>query len=322
MESDSFFEARTCFEDGLKLCSGRGTGDAELETAFIERIDAANRKLAERNIDEAESAYSRGDAAKAIDHLELVKTLTYDPVLREQAELFLRTISSADEKKEAHEERLTASSCASCAGSAAGSHDDGIPYDNSLPLLEYYELLIQQLPSDQHHRYAELGEEFANAYIAASRDEHYEALSTLEKCVGTLPNDIYWYEKGKILHRLGDNVGAEQQLRLAVEHNESNSLAWFTLALVLRENNRFQDAVTVTEEMVTRHVLPEQALLIRADIFEATGEHESAINLYVELLQSPLARAAAEKLHGVLLECGRHNDAAVIFKKYLQKSCH
>jgi Tfp pilus assembly protein PilF len=74
--------------------------------------------------------------------------------------------------------------------------------------------------------------------------------------------------------------------------------------------------------MVAEHIMTEQALLLRAQIFEATGEHESAVNQYVELLQTPYARAAAEKLYGILLEIGRPSDAAVIFKKYLNKSCH
>jgi len=46
------------------------------------------------------------------------------------------------------------------------------------------------------------------------------------------------------------------------------------------------------------------------------------VNQYVELLQTPYARAAAEKLYGILMEIGRQSDAAVIFKKYLNKSCH
>ena len=171
MESDSYFDARTCYEDGLKLCSGDGT-DVDLKTAFPERIDAANCKLAERNIHEAECAYSRGDIKKAIDHLELVKTLTYDHVLREKAESLLHNYSQSSED---HERPVSMSSCTSCTGSSGGECADSLPSDDSLTPLEYYELLIQQLPGDQYQRYAELGEDFAYAYIAASRDEHHEA---------------------------------------------------------------------------------------------------------------------------------------------------
>lgn len=321
MESDSFFDARCCYEKGLTLSSGEDAGGA-LKTVFSERIDTANRKLAERNLHEAEFAYSRGDTAKAIDHLELVKMLTYDKILREKAEIMHFNFSQPDGD---HDEQINASSCASCSscsGSSSSDVADSVNSDESLPLLEYYELLIQQLPADQYQRYAQLGEDFSEAYVAASRDQHQEALSGLQNCFDTLPDDIYWYEKGKVLHRLGNDREAEQHLRKAVQLNNTNSLAWFTLALMLREGNRFQDALATIETMVAEQIMPEQALLLRADIFEATGDHEGAVNQYVELLQTPYAHAAAEKLHVILLEIGRESDASVIFKKYLNKSCH
>jgi tetratricopeptide (TPR) repeat protein len=318
MESGSFFDARTCFEDGMRLCSGDDNG-VNLKTLFSERIDSANRKLGELNLQEAEYAYSRGDTVKAVDHLELVKTLTYDPVLREKAEKLLLEFSHADSN---HGEQVHISSCSSCAGSSGSECTDTTLPDDSLPLPEYYELLIQQLPPDQHQRYAELGENFACAYIAASRDHHHEALSGFEDCFDTLPHDIYWYEKAKVLHRLGNDLEAEQHLRKAIQLNGTNSLAWLSLALLLRENNRFQDALTTVESMVSEHIMTGQALLLRADIFEATGNHEIAVNQYVELLQTPYAHAAAERLHGILMETGRQSDAAVIYKKYLKKSCH
>ena len=193
MESDCFFDARTCYENGLQLSSGESTG-GDLKPVLIERIDAANRKLAVRNLHEAEHAYSRGDADKAIDHLELVKTLTYDPTLREKAEILLLNYSRSDDDQV---ERKNDSSCASCSSSSIGECADSTPLDDSLPPFVYYELLIQQLPPDQYPRYTELGEEFAGAYIAASRDEHHEALSRLENCFGTVPPDIYCMKKGR-----------------------------------------------------------------------------------------------------------------------------
>ena len=318
MESDCFFDARTCYEDGVLLCSGdKSRGD--LKNLFAERIDSANRKLAERNLYEAECAYARGDVDKAIDHIELVKTLTYDHAIREKADILLSVFSQPDSIQG---EQITVSSCASCAGSSGNECSDSIRSDDSLAPLEYYELLIQQLPVDQYQRYAELGEDFAYAYIAASRDEHREALSGFESCYETLPHDIYWYEKGKVQHRLGNDAEAVQHLRTAVQLNSANGLAWIALALVLRESDRFQEALAIIDTMIAEQIMPEQALLLRADIFEATGDHEGAVNQYVDLLQTTYARAAAEKLYGILLEIGRQSDAAVIYRKYLNKSCH
>ncbi len=318
MASDSFFDARTCYEDGLHLC-GNDSSYGDLSKVFKGRIETANLKLAERNIIEAESAYSRGDISKAKEHLELVKTLTYDVLLREKAEKLLLKFSHPDLDDA---ERSGVQSCGSCTGFSGNDSVEIVPTDDSLPLMEYFELLIQQLPRSEYLRYAELGENFACAYVAASRDQHNEALSGFEECSDSLPRDIYCYEKGKLFHRLGNDCDAEGLFRSAIQLNASNSLAWLSLVLILTENNRFVDALNVIESMVSENIMPEQALLLRGDIFEATGDYEAAMNQYVELLQTSYARVAGEKLYGVLLERGRESDAAVIFKKYLKKSCH
>jgi tetratricopeptide (TPR) repeat protein len=318
MESDCYFDARTCYEDGVSLCSGEGAF-AALKPEFMQKIDNANVRLAERNIQEAEGASARGDVKKAADHLELVKTLTYDAALREKAELLLRGLVLPDEEE--HKQPRT-SSCGSCSGSSHGESSESAPADDSLPLPEYYDLLIQQLPTDQYQRYVGLGEDFAYAYVAASRDHHHEALAGLDKCAVSLPQDIYRFEKGKILHRLGNDREAEEHLRAAVQLNGGHSLARLTLALVLRENGRFQDALTIITELVAEQVMAEPALLLWAEICEASGDHEGAVNRYVELLQTSYARVAAEKLYVLLQETGRMSDAEAIFKKYLKKSCH
>lgn len=318
MESDCFFDARTCYEDALQMCSADEAGE-KLKTVFIERIDSANFKLAERNMQEAEFALVSGDSVKAADHLELVKTLTYDPVLRNKADNMLLELESSGN---AHKVPMPASSCGSCSGSNSSGGTDGISSESSMAQHEYYELLIQQLPPDQYGRYAELGENFAYAYNAASRDEHEIALSALDDCLEVLPGDIYWYEKGKVLHRLGKDGESERCLRTAVQLNSSNSLAWLALLLAVRENNIFDETLSIVETMVAGQMFVEQALLVRAEVLESTGDVDGAINQYVELLETAYARAAAERLHEVLVAVGRHSDAAVIVKKYLSKSCH
>ena len=316
MKSESYFDARTHYEDGLKR-----NADGELDAVFRERIATANLRLAERNLFEAEFAHSHGDLTKAVDHLELAKTLTSDPTIREKENLLLRNYAESDLHQDVP---ITAApsctSCSSSSGCAPPAADE--TSDHSLPLLEYYELLIQQLPAQQYQRYALLGENFAFAFITASQDEHIEALASLERCIDQIPQDIYCYEKGKLLHRLGNDSAAEQLLRTAIKLNPVNELAWLNLSLVLRESNRFQDAITVIETMISEKIMLGEALLMRADIFDATGDHESAVNQYALLLQTPYARPAAEKLYPLLQESGRQADAAAIFKKYLNKSCH
>lgn len=318
LESDSFFDARTCYEDGLQRCTGEDS-TSDFTKTFQERIDKANYKLAELNLREAGSSYTRGDIGKAVDHLELVKTLTYDAGVREKAEIMLQKCRSTDSSSA---EQASSSSCGSCSTSTTSEYADTGHYDESLPPMEYYDLLIRQLPAEEYQRYAELGEDFAYAYIATSQDRHEEAFTRLQQCADSVSQDIFCCEIGKILHRLGDDLESEKYFRKALQLNRSNTLIWLNLSLLLIDSGRLEESMQILDTMIAEGFMPEQAMLMRAEILEVTGDHDGAIKQYTPLLTTPYARSAAEKLHGVLLLAGRHNDAAVIFKNYLGKCCH
>jgi tetratricopeptide (TPR) repeat protein len=318
LASAGYFEARTCYEDALQKCADDASA-AEMKTTLLERITRANTKLAERNLQEAEFAHDRGEVSRALDHLELVKTLTYDALLLEKAEELHQAYSVFEDT---HDEMIPTSSstCGSCSHGSAP--EEAPPFHDTLAPHEYYELLIRQLPDDQYQRYSALGEKFAYAYLAASHDSHLDALNSFELCSDTIPGDIYWCEKGKVLHRLGRIPEAEHAFRASIESNRLNAFAWLNLALLLQEGDRFQEIQPVLETMIADGFFADMARLMRADVQVALGDLDGAIELYVDLLSSSVKTSAAEKLHQLLIEMERHNDAAVIFKKYMGKCCH
>jgi thioredoxin-like negative regulator of GroEL len=191
-----------------------------------------------------------------------------------------------------------------------------------MPLMEYYGLLIQQLPHEMYERYANLGEEFAAMYVAASENRHNDALRLLEDWYSGSCRDIYCYEKGMMLFRLGQADKAEACLREAIEGNGANSLAHLGLALMLVEGRRLPEAGKQLEAMMSAGMLAEQSRLLRAEVHLLAGETDQAIDMYSGLLDTPSARVAAERLHDVLVQCGRNNDAAYIVKRYLRGCGH
>ena len=314
-DAEQFFDARSCYEDALNRCSGDEPPGSQKEV-FVERIDRANLKLAELNLIEAGFAFSRGDSDKAVDHLELVKTLTSDVDILEKAEKLLKEHSHPDGKTT---EPVASSSCASCSHIQVDDYAGSQYATEPLHPLEYFELLIRQLPEDQHQRYSELGEDFAYAYVAACQDRHEEALELFEKWPGELHRDIYYCERAKVLHRLGDDLEAELHLRKAIQLNELNSLAWLNLALLLIDGGRFEETMLVLESMISENMMAEQAMLMRGEILELDGHLDEAVDQYSSLLTTQFATAAAEKLHDVLIRTGRDADAALVFKKFLTK---
>lgn len=318
--SECFFEARTCYEDGLQRCT-EDPSEKDVKAILQQRIQTANDCLAQRNLLEAETALSRNERDKASDHIDLVKSLTCDKGLLEKAEKLYQLCSSVNDAPR-DSSPATASSCNTCSQGAHTIEDDTAQSHETLPLMEYYDLLIRQLPEEQYDRYSCLGEEFAYAYLAASNDSHTEALAAFESCSDLVPLDIYLCERGKVLHRLGRESEAEQTLRAATESNPNNTLAWFNLALLLQDSLRMDDALQVLGVMIAENMLPEQALLMRAEVYEQIGDRQAAINQCIDLLPTSFTRPAAEKLHGLLLEDGRERDAEIIYKNYLGKCCH
>jgi predicted negative regulator of RcsB-dependent stress response len=301
----------------LNCCHGKSEY-VELAEQFTRRIKDANTGLAALNIEEAEYAIIRGADDKATEHLELALTLTSDAAVREKAELLLSKLSV---KLNDTEELAPTHGCSSCSQTTAPDIGIAEQTGSELSTLEYYELLILQLPAEIHMIYATLGEDFAGMYIAASHDNHLEALNKLELWFDGSHRDIYCYEKGKILHRLGRVAESETCLRDAIGENPENPLPHLSLALLLIEDNRLAESMQQLDQMIDADLFANQALMMRGEVFQMGGNFEAAIDQFVALLDTPIGSAAAEKLHVLLLESGRKADAAQIYKKYIGNKC-
>ena len=324
LAAQRFYEARTVYEDGLQAHLGRGDGtdNSPIASELRSRITRANRSLAEVNIGEAESAFGRGADEKAAEHLELAKSLTDDRELLETVEALFASLAEKSGSGVRAADAATDSSCRSCGQAEPGMKDAWIQTamqeeDPDMSPQDYYELLIRQLPGEVSARYAGLGDEFAAMYLAASRDDHEKALNLLEKWYKGTDADIYRHEKGVILHRLGRVLDSEACFREASGINPTNPLPRLALALLLIEDCRLVEAAEQLDAMIAACILREQALMLRADVALLAGDSEGAVIRYGTLLATTMARPAAEKLHEILQQSGRKEEAAAVFKKYL-----
>lgn len=320
LDQQRFFEARNAYENGLQRSEQLEKGSSSSSASiFIEKIAVANKALAELNVIEAEHAINSNSYVKAIEHLELAKTLTNDKFLREKAEELIEKV--ADNSNESNK-LAPSSGCNSCTSVKHQTQVEADCEEPNLSPLDYYDLLIRQLPLEMYNRYAGLGEGFAYMYLAASRDEHEQALKLLEECSAEVSRDIYGYEKGMILYRLGRVQQAEQHLQEAMIENAANPLPPLGLALLLIDSERFQEADTLLASMMKCGILFDQSLFLRASIAEQTENADDAIEKFSQLLSSSFARPAAEKLFGLLTDSNRHQEAEAVYKRYLKGCQH
>lgn len=325
---ERYYEARRVYEDGLQrhLSNHKGCGADSTSTLFRTKIALANKALAELNINEAKHAIARSAYDKAVEHLELVKTLTDDGQLREKAESLLASfaekVNESENINDTNRLAPSSGSCNSCTSSGPEIQADNHNDQSNLSPLDYFDLLIRQLPGEMYSRYAALGEKFAYMYLAASKDEHEKALELLEDWFDGSFRDIYCYEKGMILHRIGNERQAEECLQDAIDENSANPLPHLGLVLLLIDSDRFDEAADHLDEMIANEILPEHALLLRGDLFQQGGDSDEAIKCYGMLLSTAYARQAAEKLYGILTQSGRKQEAETVFKRYLKGCRH
>jgi len=79
----SFYEARMAYEAGLGACDGDADRQ-ELARNLEGKLAATRHAMAELNLAEAEHAIRAGADTKAVEYLELAKTLTDDEQLRKR----------------------------------------------------------------------------------------------------------------------------------------------------------------------------------------------------------------------------------------------
>lgn len=321
-EAERYFEARSRYEEGLRIHLTRGKGvEADATSSLCrEKIARANRELARRNLEEAGHALASSDPDKAREHLDLALSLTDDAALR-QACLSLLAGPAARLDEPPHPPGPPPAGCGSC----GGTRSIPSPPRTDEPQLsrhDHYDLLIRQLPAEMYRRYALLGERFVDMYLAACCDDHENALNMLEAWYKGEDQDIYWYEKGMLLHRLGDEARAEACLRTSIECDAANPLPCLSLALALCHGGRLGEAMERLDAMIDGGMLVEQARMLRGDVSALSGDVDAALSCYGALLSTPVARPATEKAHELLVRTGRDREAAALYARYLRGCGH
>ncbi|WP_298436567.1 tetratricopeptide repeat protein [Geobacter sp.] len=311
-------EARSLFQDALESLPSDCPGREAVETQLRERIALAGNRLAELNLEEARHALKSGEIVKAEEHLNLALDLAEDVTIREKAEKILAATSG----DEPHEHGIHAGAgCSGCHGTSCQPGESATFSSHGLIDSDRFELLVRPLPGDLPERYLDLGKEFAEGYLAADAGDTATARAVYEDLLSRGENDILRYEVALLDHRAGDMERCERQLRRALELNDANPLCNLVLVQLLGENGRFAEAIPHLQGMVERNILPEQAEMYLGDIHHAQGDNPRAIEHYSRLLSGQYKREAAERLAGVLVECGRNDEAEFVAKQYLKGCC-
>lgn len=315
---ERYADARHAFQEALEKMGADEDGAAGAQIRG--RISETGNRLALLNLAEAGHAAARGDLAKADEHLRLALEFADDPGIRGKAEQQIGAIGASAPAAAPVHAPQGKSHCGGCATDAAPADEDLSA--GHLPARERYELLVQTLPAGLAERYADLGEEFARAYLLVHDGNDRDGFALYQELLKEGENDILLYEVALLLFRNGNPPECERLLRRALALNDVNPLCCLGLVQLLADAGRFEEAISLLNYMIERQLLTEQAVIFLGDVQQRQGNESEAMSSYTKALEYPAAaKAAAERLLPLLQNQGRADEALYLAKRYLKGCC-
>lgn len=191
---------------------------AELE----ELLDVSSNALAELNITEGRACLYAGDMSRAREHLELAVKYAKASDVLDKANLLQVDVCSSSQAGagEANSKSCGSGSCCDPSMENRESVDDG-EIDRSSRL----ELLLSGFPVAWRDRYHSLEGSLLQAIFAAHAGANEEAIVCFAQVTEEERDDIYWFERGTLLARMGQHEESCKALETCLCINPDHDLA-------------------------------------------------------------------------------------------------
>jgi tetratricopeptide (TPR) repeat protein len=221
---------------------------AELENLLV----VAGNKLAELNLLEGEACLRGGEKAKAVEHFSLAADQARSEEFARRAAEALQAIEhtlAPSPFSGSQGPVCEPSGCSSC-GTPETGREEPVPPSSELDPQTRFELILSSYPSDWTDRYRAKGENFIEAFLLAHEGREREALVLFEREPAEERDELYWFERGALLGRLGEFERARADLEEAVAREPGNLLALDTLVGMEMENDRSEEAEKRLRELL------------------------------------------------------------------------
>lgn len=196
----------------------------DIDAANLSAVDAAEMEqlrtkaadaLAQLNLDEARACLNIGDHERAQEHVSLALFHGRDQELLESARNLLAAPTPV--------RQLTENSCLdkNCCSVAEPRYDSVDDFDTRTRL----ELLLAAYPDNLRDRYLNLDDRFIEAILLAHEGSSDAAFQILDALPDDVRDDLFWFERGSLLARLGRTHTACQDLDRCLSLNLEHQLA-------------------------------------------------------------------------------------------------
>jgi tetratricopeptide (TPR) repeat protein len=193
----------------------------ELEALLCEAGDS----LAEINLFEMEACLRGGDTERAAEHLSLAAAQARSDSMRLRISKCQIPVSGTSAVP------LVTSSLSCSGGCAPGNCTPAEPGSEGDELDDFtrLELILSSYPSAWRERYLAMGSDLRSAFFLSHEGMEKEALQSFGLVEEAERDDLFLFERGTLLARMGDKKGAVRDLREALSRNPDHLLAQKTL---------------------------------------------------------------------------------------------
>lgn len=213
------------------------------------RTEAGDR-LARLNLDEGLGLKRSGDNVRALEHLQLAEEQAVSAGLLEEVRKELQAIGSEVVRPAAKKASL-GGSCSSCGPAPTG--EPLMAEESDLPdFASRIDLILASYPADMAERYRGKSLKFLEAFLVAHEEDEAAALKLLKKIPEEEKDDLYYFEVGSLMGRLGKVQDAVKYLKTVLDKNPDHLLAAETLILIQVSSNQGKEALARLEEMLAK----------------------------------------------------------------------
>jgi tetratricopeptide (TPR) repeat protein len=292
--------------------SGIGPEEAaEMDLLLV----SAGDELAQLNLEEGEACLRAREKAKAIEHFSLASAQARSEELARRAAEALKAVDQVVTRPVSPPPETTSCETHGCATCVPPSLPVEEPshFPSDLDPQTRLELILASYPQDWAERYRMTGERFLEAFLLAHEGREKEALDSFERVPAEERGELFYFERGALLGRLGEPEKGIADLEQALALDPANPLALDTLVSLEMSNGKEAEAEKRLRQLLDQNVFPAFCNSRLALILAGREDSEAALEHGLRALDQGSDDAETLLLTANLLEERNRLEEAEMF---------
>ncbi|MCA1797796.1 MAG: hypothetical protein LC645_09775 [Geobacteraceae bacterium] len=272
--------SRRRYADALHIAEELHKYDLESEErAEVENLmGEAGDKLARINLDEGLYLLREQQWKGAAEHLELARVQVFSTELQREIEQALQQLEQQQGVAPGAESSGSRSSCSNCNGGDASPAATEVPEEDKPDFDAQLELILTSYPDELVPRYHNKSQAFKEAFVLGHQGEEVEALKGLGKLPAAEQDDLFDFEAGCLMARLGEGPKACDALYSALKQNPALELATEIMVSVLIGLKEYRKGINFIQEMMAKNQDPIFCHAQLATLYHAMDDADSALS--------------------------------------------